>query len=113
MADVFRKRKIGEADLLEEKLNLSEPAFRKDLNFRQKDEQEFNKRKNETTPQEAIATLNFAIRKALAEGGDETAAVLSRIREEFLEAGADSIFEGMDQKKLRSAKPILRPRRLK
>ena len=82
--------------------------------FNEKKEQEFRKRKNEVSPQEAIATLNFAIRKALAEGADQSAAVLGRIREESLEQGEDTFFEGMDFNKLRNQKPaLIKKRRLR
>jgi len=102
MADEFIKRKIGEEDMLQEVDFFDE---RKPKFFSEKKEQAFRKRKNEVSPQEAIATFNFAIRKALAESADESAAVLGRIREEMLEQGEDSFFEGMDFNKLRNEKP--------
>ena len=109
MADTFKKRKIGEEDMLREEF-FDERAFDKPR-FNEEKEQEFRKRKNEVSPQEAIATLNFAIRKALAEGADQSAAVLGRIREELLEEGVESIFEGMDFNKLRNEKPRLTKKR--
>ena len=113
MADTFKKRKIGEEDMLREVDFFDERAFDKPR-FNEEKEQEFRKRKNAVSPQEAIATLNFAIRKALAEGADQSAAVLGRIREEMLEEGVDSVFEGMDFNKLRNEKPRLtKKRRLK
>jgi len=112
MADTFKKRKIGEEDMLREEF-FDERAFDKPR-FNEKKEQEFRKRKNEVSPQEAIATLNFAIRKALAEGADQSAAVLGRIREESLEQGEDTFFEGMDFNKLRNQKPaLIKKRRLR
>jgi len=112
MADTFKKRKIGEEDMLREEF-FDERAFDKPR-FNEEKEQEFRKRKNEVSPQEAIATLNFAIRKALAEGADQSAAVLGRIREESLEQGEDTFFEGMDFNKLRNQKPaLIKKRRLR
>ena len=61
MADTFKKRKIGEEDMLREEF-FDERAFDKPR-FNEEKEQEFRKRKNEVSPQEAIATLNFAINK--------------------------------------------------
>ena len=109
MADTFKKRKIGEEDMLREEF-FDERAFDKPR-FNEEKEQEFRKRKNEVSPQEAIATLNFAIRKALAEGADQSAAVLGRIREESLEQGEDTFFEGMDFNKLKNEKPRLTKKR--
>ena len=109
MADTFKKRKIGEEDMLREEF-FDERAFDKPR-FNEEKEQEFRKRKNAISPQEAIATLNFAIRKALAEGADQSAAVLGRIREESLEQGEDTFFEGMDFNKLRNEKPRLTKKR--
>ena len=112
MADTFKKRKIGEENMLREEF-IDERAFDKPR-FNEKKEQEFRKRKNEVSPQEAIVTLNFAIRKALAEGADQSAAVLGRIREESLEQGEDTFFEGMDFNKLRNQKPaLIKKRRLR
>ena len=104
MADKFIKRKIGDEDILRE-VEFFDERKRKPQEFRMKEEQEFRKRRNETTSEEAIATLNFAIRKALSEGGTDTARALNRIKEESI-ARADERDEFFDERK-----PKFRPKR--
>jgi len=100
MADEFMKRKIGEADMLQEVDFFDE---RKPKFFSEKKEQAFRKRKNEVSPQEAIATLNFAIRKATSDGAKRTTEALIKIRTDYMRTLEN--FEGDFQDK--KFKPVL------
>ena len=110
MADKFIKRKIGDEDILRE-VEFFDERKRKPQEFRMKEEQEFRKRKNETTSEEAIATLNFAIRKALSEGGTDTARALNRIKEESISRAEEVEFFDERDEFFDERKPKFRPKR--
>lgn len=110
MADKFIKRKIGDEDILRE-VEFFDERKRKPQEFRMKEEQEFRKRRNETTSEEAIATLNFAIRKALSEGGTDTARALNRIKEESIARAEEVEFFDERDEFFDERKPKFRPKR--
>ena len=97
----LRNMKIGEQSIIADGYHqMPDGSIMKDSEM----EEGFIKRSSETLPQEAIATLNFAIRKATTEGAKRTTETLIRIRTEYMEGLKG--FEGDFQDK--NFKPILK-----